>query len=114
MKKTLTEDISRYDEKMRLRMDKKTVRSLALALVPACVIGAILWQISILVALPVAVPLFLAVLLFQIGMIDGMPLTEYAAAMLRQSGRKRLPYLYAREELPSPQGIPTGREDNER
>lgn len=80
-------------------MDKKTVRALGISLIPALVVGALLWKISLLAALPVAIPLFLALLLFQIGMIDGMPLTGYVTAILRQSGRKHLPYLYAREEI---------------
>ena len=105
MKKTLTEDISRYDEKMRLRMDKKTVRAIAVSLLPSLFTGGILWRISPLVALPAAVPLFLVLLLLQIGTVDGMPLTGYIAAILRLSGRKRLPYLYAgrgEEILPAP------------
>ena len=59
MKKTLTENISRYDEKMRFRMDGKTVRALLISAVPALVVGFLLSKFSIMLGIPATICLFL-------------------------------------------------------
>lgn len=94
MKKTLTENITRYDDKMRFRMDWKTGRAVIISLVPAALVGWLLCKISIMIGLPIALAVFSGLMLFQIGTVDGMTLSAYIRVILRQLGRKRLYYLY--------------------
>ena len=98
MKKILTENISRYDEKMRFRMDGKTVRALLVSAVPTLVVGFLLSRISIMLGIPIAVCLFLILLLAQIGLIDGMPAYQFVAAVLRQGSRMKWEYLHLKTD----------------
>lgn len=93
MKKTLTENISRYDDKMRLRLNKKTVLAVIVSLIPAALIGWLFCMISIMLGVPIALALFLSLMLLQLGIVDGMPLSTYAKEALRQFGRRKLYYL---------------------
>ncbi len=101
MKKTLTENISRYDDKMRFRMDGRTIRAVLLSVVPSGLIGLLLSRAtSVVVGLPPALCLFLLLLLGQIGLVDGVPAYRFAVAVLRQSVRHKFEYLH----LPSDVG----------
>lgn len=88
MKKTLTQNISRYDDKMRLRMDKKTAIAATISLSCALTIGIPLCMLSILIGMPAAVIVFIAAMLLQIGMIDGVPLLKMLRAMLNGNVKK--------------------------
>lgn len=94
MKKTLTENISRYDDKMRLRLDWRTVRAILISLVPAVLLGWLLSYITIMIALPVALIAFFGLALIQLGTVDGYTLSTYIKEVLRQLARRRLFYLY--------------------
>lgn len=95
MRKTLTENISRYDDKMRLRLDLKTAKAFGIALLPAAFLGGVLSIVlTVLIGIPLAVTLFLALLLLQIGVRDGMPLYAFLKEVLRQSARTRIKYTY--------------------
>ncbi len=99
MKKTLTENISRFDDKMRFRMDGKTVRAVLLSAVPAGLIGFLLSRaVSVVFGLPLALCLFLVLLLGQIGLVDGVPAYRFAAAVLRQNGRHKFEYLHVQTD----------------
>lgn len=98
MKKTLTENISRYDEKMRFRMDGRTVRALLVSAVPTLVVGFLLSRITIMLGIPVAVCLFLSLLLLQIGLVDGMPAYQFAATIIRQGSRMKWEYLHLKTD----------------
>lgn len=96
MKKALTKNITRYDDKMRIKSDRPTIlaalRSAALAVAAYFIVGMFA---SILVQMPIAVIVFLASFIFQIGTVGGMRLTEYVGEMLRLSGdprARRKPY----------------------
>ena len=99
MKKTLTENISRFDEKMRFRMDFNTVRAILISVVPAGVIGYLLSTlVSIVIGMPFALCLFLLLLLGQIGLVDGIPAYRFAAAVFKQNARHRFEYLHLKTD----------------
>lgn len=98
MKKTLTENISRYDDKMRLRMDWKTARALIISALPAALIGWFFSSTSIMVGIPIGVFVFLAAAMFQLGMINGIPLYSYTIRILQQNKRRKLKYVYTDAE----------------
>lgn len=97
MKKTLTENISRYDDKMRLRMDMKTARAALFALLPALAVGWLVGRISILVGFPVGLVCFSALFLLQVSKLDGVPMMSYLRLIF--GGSKTLPYVFRPEQL---------------
>lgn len=99
MKKTLTENISRYDDKMRLRLDKKTALAFLFAALPAALVGWLLnFIFSIMMWMPIIVTLFLALVMLQIGVKDGMPLYKFFIEIMRQSQRTKIKYVYTSED----------------
>lgn len=93
MKKTLTENITRYDNKMRLRMDMKTFKALAIALLPSALVGWLLCKLSIMIGLPVMVLLFLALAALQIGLVEGVPLYRFLRAAFASGKRREYQHL---------------------
>lgn len=98
MKKTLTKNITRYDDKMRIKTDRPTIlaalRSFALAAAVYILFG---FFVSILIKMPIAVIVFFAAFIFQVGTVGGMRLSEYVGEMLRLTGdprARRKPYEY--------------------
>lgn len=88
MKKTLTENITRYDNKMRLRLDMKTFKALSIALLPSVLVGGLLCKLSIMIGLPIMVLLFLGLAALQIGLVEGVPLYRFLRAVFA-SGKRR-------------------------
>lgn len=79
MKKVLTKDITRYDSKMKLRMDKRTFKAAAIGLmlaVPIYFLIDILLGESIIAAI-FAIATVAFALLVQVGTVDGIVLSEY-------------------------------------
>ncbi len=85
MKKRLTENIDRYDQKLRLSVDKKTAKAAGIALLPAVIILLILqFFLPIFIVAPVAAILFFILFLAQVSYVDGMTMATYIVETVRE------------------------------
>lgn len=84
MKKTLKKDITRYDKKMQLRVDGATLKAAGISLAVAVPIFLLLnFTAGMIPAIFTAFTAFCALMLLQIGKVDGTPLAQYIRKILR-------------------------------
>lgn len=94
MKKTLKKDITRYDKKMQLQLNKATLKALGIALAVAVPIFLLLnFTAGTIPAIFVAFTVACLLAVLQIGKVDGISLAQYASKALRfafsPKGRKK-------------------------
>lgn len=78
MKKTLKKDITRYDKKMQVRVDKDTIKAAAISLAIAIPIFILLWILAgMIIAIFISFSLACISILLQVGKIDGTSLLKY-------------------------------------
>ena len=98
MKKRLTEDITRYDEKMRLRFDLTTLGKIAVSVGVCALSFAVTSLLGVGFIMSFTVSLTLGIILFAllVSMIDGRCTLVYVFSMLRQflSGEARKSYAH--------------------
>ena len=83
MKKQLTKDITRFDDKMLLRLDGKTALAIGIGVLIAAPVGALLYFTAGTVpAVIVGIAVACAVVLLQLGTTGGMPLYKYILSTL--------------------------------
>lgn len=90
MKKTLTQDITRYDNKIRLRLDLRTFRIAVVSALVGLVVGILLNYVSSFiyaVGMGVAAALFLFAL--QLVEKDGIPLIRRIPLMLAPPAKRQ-------------------------
>lgn len=84
MKKTLKKDITRYDKKMQLQLNKATLKALGIALAVAVPIFLLLnFTAGMIPAIFLSFTVLCALMLLQIGKVDGTPLAQYIGKILR-------------------------------
>lgn len=98
MKKQLTEDITRYDDKMVLKFDKKTFKAAGIGLLVAVPVGILIGSLKgSIPALMIGSTVLIALFVLQIGTIQGMPLLAYLSGLLKIlfcPGSFRRPYTH--------------------
>ncbi len=78
MKKTLTNDIRRYDDKMKLKFDAKTFRAAGIsAAISLVIFVAVIFTAGELPAIVSSIVVFGVLLILQIGTIQGISLIKY-------------------------------------
>lgn len=78
MKKNLTKNITRYDDKMKFRFDKKTIIALVKSVCIAAVVAFILYFIlNLIFALFLGMVVGCIALIIQIASVDGMTMLDY-------------------------------------
>lgn len=78
MKKNITKNITRYDDKMIFRFDKKTIIALAKSVCIAAVVAFILYFIlNLIFALFLGMVVGCIALIMQIVSVDGMTMLDY-------------------------------------
>ncbi len=78
MKKTLTKDITRYDDKMQLKFDMKTFRAIGISIAISAPIAILLYIMAgSIPAIMVAVFILAALIIVQCGKIKGLTLSSY-------------------------------------
>ncbi len=82
MKKPLTKDITSFDKKMKLRLDKDTILSIAKAVCVAVIIFIIVSRRNYIAGLFCGVVMALAMILYQLGRVDGIPLKRFIGASI--------------------------------
>mgnify|MGYP003463313637 CR=1 FL=1 len=84
MKKTLKKDITRYDKKMQLRVDSSTIKATGISLAIAAPIFILInLAAGMIPALFLSFTVLCILMLFQIGKIDGISLSQYIGKILR-------------------------------
>ena len=84
MKKALKKDITRYDEKMKLRVDLATLKAVGISVTVAAPIFLLLYfTAGMIPAVFVSFIAALALVILQIGKIDGISLAQYIGKMIR-------------------------------
>ena len=84
MKKALKKDITRYDEKMKLRVDLATLKAVGISVAVAAPIFLLLYfTAGMIPAVFVSFIAALALVILQIGKIDGISLAQYIVKMIR-------------------------------
>lgn len=84
MKKALKKDITRYDEKMKLRVDLATLKAVGISVAVAAPIFLLLYfTAGMIPAVFVSFIAALALVILQIGKIDGISLAQYIGKMIR-------------------------------
>ena len=84
MKKALKKDITRYDEKMKLRVDLATLKAVGISVAVAAPIFLLLYfTAGMIPAVFVSFIVALALVILQIGKIDGISLAQYIGKMIR-------------------------------
>ena len=84
MKKTLKKDITRYDKKMQLRVDGATLKAAGISLAVAVPIFLLLnFTAGMIPAIFLSFTVLCALMLLQIGKVDGTPLAQYIRKILR-------------------------------
>lgn len=83
MKKTLTKDITRYDDKMLLRLDGKTALAIGISILIAAPIGILLYfNVGAMPAIITSVAIIGISVILQLGTTSGMPLYKYISLTL--------------------------------
>ena len=91
MKKTLTKDITRYDEKMKLRFDAKTFKAVGVALLFATPIFFLLYfTAGAIPAVMVSVILLCFIVLLRVGTVQGITLSHYIGSIIKLAFIPRL------------------------
>ena len=91
MKKTLTKDITRYDDKMKLRLDAKTFKAIGISLAIAAPIFALLYfTAGAIPAVMVSLLVFGALVMLQVGTVQGIPATKYVSMIIKLTFSPRL------------------------
>ena len=84
MKKTLTKDITRYDDKMKLRFDAKTFKAMGISLLITAPVFVLLYLLaSAIPAVMVSLLLLCGLMVLQIGTVQGMTMSDYIVALLK-------------------------------
>ena len=84
MKKALKKDITRYDEKMKLRVDLATLKAVGISVaVDAPIFLLLYFTAGMIPAVFVSFIAALALVILQIGKIDGISLAQYIGKMIR-------------------------------
>lgn len=84
MKKTLKKDITRYDEKMQLRVDKATLKAAGISLAVAVPIFLLLnFTVGMIPAIFTSFIALCLLMVLQVGKIDGISLAQYLLKLLR-------------------------------
>ena len=84
MKKALKKYITRYDEKMKLRVDLATLKAVGISVAVAAPIFLLLYfTAGMIPAVFVSFIVALALVILQIGKIDGISLAQYIGKMIR-------------------------------
>ena len=84
MKKALKKDITRYDEKMKLRVDLATLKAVGISVGIAAPIFLLLYfTAGMIPAVFVSFIVALVLIIFQVGKIDGISLGEYVLKTIR-------------------------------
>ena len=84
MKKTLKKDITRYDKKMQLRVDGATLKAAGISLAVAVPIFLLLnFTAGMIPAIFLSFTVLCALMLLQVGKVDGTPLAQYIGKILR-------------------------------
>lgn len=96
MKKQLTQNISRYDEKMVLRLDGRTAIAALIALLCGAAIGFPLGLIDYVLGLTVGVVIFGITFVLKIGLVGGVPLLKFIPAVFKSNSRRE--YLHTGTE----------------
>ena len=83
MKKQLTKDITRFDDKMMLRLDGKTALAIGIGIVVAVPVGVLLYfTAGIVPAVIVSIAVACIAVVLQLGTTGGMPLYKYILSTL--------------------------------
>lgn len=83
MKKTLKKDITKYDNKMRVRVDKDTIKAVGISLTITIPIFILLLFIAgMIIGIFISFSLTCVLILLQIGKVDGTPLLKYIIKIL--------------------------------
>ena len=102
MKKTLTQNITRYDNKMTLRINVKTVKAIIISLIAAAIVFALFIKLfGMVITLILSVTVFLLVFIYKIGMVGGVPLSDYVRKIFRmliKPGEQNLEYSHEKSE----------------
>ena len=84
MKKTLKKDITRYDKKMQLRVDKATLKAAGISLAVAVPIFLLLnFTAGMIPAIFTSFITLCLLMVLQVGKIDGISLAQYIRKLLR-------------------------------
>lgn len=88
MKKRLTENITKYDDKIRLRMDGKTFLAALISLVCALLVFIPVNAVSFIAAVTVSPAVFVVSFMLQISKIDSLPLYKYISTVFSMTFNK--------------------------
>ena len=84
MKKTLKKDITRYDKKMQLRVDGATLKAAGISFAVAVPIFLLLnFTAGMIPAIFLSFTVLCALMLLQVGKVDGISLAQYIGKLLR-------------------------------
>ncbi len=84
MKKQLTKDITRYDDKMKLKFDAKTFKAVGIGLLFAVPTFLILYfTAGAIPAVMVSILVLCALVLLQVGTIQGMTMSRYLGSIIK-------------------------------
>ena len=84
MKKTLTKDITRYDDKMKLRFDAKTFKAVGIGFLFATPTFLLLYiTAGAIPAVIISVFLLCALVLLQVGTIQGIAMSQYICSIIK-------------------------------
>ena len=89
MKKRLTENITKYDDKIRVRLDSKTFIAAIISLVIAVIVYLAVNIVSFIVAITAATVTFAVCFMIQISKVDQLPLYKYIATVLTMTFDER-------------------------
>lgn len=84
MKKTLKKDITKYDKKMQLRVDKATLKAAGISLAVAVPIFLLLYfTVGMIPAMFISFTTLCILMVLQVGKVDGISLAQYIRKLLR-------------------------------
>lgn len=89
MKKRLTENITKYDDKIRVRLDSKTFIAAIISLAIAVIVYLAVNIVSFIVAITAATVTFAVCFMLQISKVDQLPLYKYIATVLTMTFDER-------------------------
>lgn len=84
MKKQLTKDITRYDEKMKLKFDAKTFKAVGIGVLFAAPVFFLLYLTAgAISAVMLSVLVLCALVLLQVGTVQGMTMSRYLGSIIK-------------------------------
>lgn len=89
MKKRLTENITKYDDKIRVRLDSKTFIAAIISLAIAVIVYLAVNIVSFIIAVTAATVTFALCFMLQISKVDQLPLYKYIATVLTMTFDER-------------------------